>query len=139
MALVGATKETLRDAAAELEARHAGLRVVCKIAPPMGFDPEGEGADEIALALRDCAAGLCFLALGAPKQERLAARLADRVPSCGFVSIGAGLDFIAGSQTRAPLWVRRLALEWVWRMLVTRDGSTLNGMLPVRPRQNALS
>jgi UDP-N-acetyl-D-mannosaminuronic acid transferase (WecB/TagA/CpsF family) len=35
----------------------------------------------------------------------------------GFVSIGAGLDFIAGFQTRAPLWVRRIAMEWLWRML----------------------
>jgi UDP-N-acetyl-D-mannosaminuronic acid transferase (WecB/TagA/CpsF family) len=33
------------------------------------------------------------------------------------VSIGAGLDFIAGHQTRAPLWVRRIAMEWLWRML----------------------
>jgi UDP-N-acetyl-D-mannosaminuronic acid transferase (WecB/TagA/CpsF family) len=35
----------------------------------------------------------------------------------GFASIGAGLDFIAGKQPRAPLWVRRLALEWLWRAL----------------------
>ncbi|WP_438826894.1 WecB/TagA/CpsF family glycosyltransferase [Rhodovulum iodosum] len=31
--------------------------------------------------------------------------------------MGAGLDFIAGSQRRAPVWVQRLALEWAWRML----------------------
>ena len=35
----------------------------------------------------------------------------------GFVSVGAGLDFIAGHQRRAPAWVRRLAMEWLWRML----------------------
>ena len=35
----------------------------------------------------------------------------------GFVSIGAGLDFLAGSQTRAPAWVRAIAMEWLWRML----------------------
>jgi len=39
------------------------------------------------------------------------------VPGCGLVSIGAGLDFSAGSQTRAPLILRKLALEWLWRML----------------------
>ena len=39
------------------------------------------------------------------------------MPGCGFVSIGAGLDFIAGDQRRAPLLVRRMALEWVWRMV----------------------
>lgn len=35
----------------------------------------------------------------------------------GFVSIGAGLDFLAGTQTRAPEWVRRYAVEWLWRAL----------------------
>ena len=57
-----------------------------------------------------------FLALGAPKQEILAARGLTLQPALGFVSIGAGLDFIAGAQTRAPLWVRRIAMEWAWRM-----------------------
>jgi UDP-N-acetyl-D-mannosaminuronic acid transferase (WecB/TagA/CpsF family) len=33
----------------------------------------------------------------------------------GFASVGAGLDFIAGHQTRAPEWWRRFALEWLWR------------------------
>jgi len=60
-------------------------------------------------------AGLVFLALGAPKQERLAARGRALQPELGFVSIGAGLDFLAGSQRRAPRLVRRLALEWLWR------------------------
>ena len=117
VAFVGSTEETLAAAAAALEARHPGLRVVRRIAPPFGFDPEGAEAGRIGADLAESGAGLCFLALGAPRQERLAARLQGEVPGCGFVSIGAGLDFIAGSQARAPAWVRRLALEWVWRLL----------------------
>ncbi|MEO1612426.1 MAG: WecB/TagA/CpsF family glycosyltransferase, partial [Pseudomonadota bacterium] len=58
-----------------------------------------------------------FLALGAPKQEVFAAHAWTALPHVGFASIGAGLDFIAGRQVRAPQWVRRLALEWVWRLL----------------------
>ena len=52
-------------------------------------------------------ARICLLALGAPKQEILAARGFARHPQLGFLSIGAGLDFIAGHQTRAPVWVRK--------------------------------
>jgi UDP-N-acetyl-D-mannosaminuronic acid transferase (WecB/TagA/CpsF family) len=59
---------------------------------------------------------MCFLALGAPKQETLAARGLDLVPGCGFLSIGAGIDFLAGLQRRAPAWVRAIAMEWFWRM-----------------------
>lgn len=117
VALLGSTEKALAIAAARLEAAHPTLRIVAKIAPPFGLDPEGPEAaaclDEVARS----GARLCLLALGAPKQEVLAARGADRVPGCGFVSVGAGLDFIAGTQRRAPAWVRAIAMEWLWRML----------------------
>ncbi len=61
--------------------------------------------------------GLCFIALGAPKQESFAARGRQLAPDVGFASVGAGVDFIAGSQTRAPAWVRAMAMEWLWRAL----------------------
>ena len=94
-----------------------GLEVACRIAPPFGFDPEGPGADAILRQVADSGARLCFIALGAPKQERFAARGRAVAPGVGFASIGAGLDFLSGTQVRAPLWVRRLALEWLWRLL----------------------
>jgi N-acetylglucosaminyldiphosphoundecaprenol N-acetyl-beta-D-mannosaminyltransferase len=80
-----------------------------------GFDPFGMEADACIEALRRSGARVCFLALGAPKQEIFAARAQAALPEVGFLSIGAGLDFLAGSQTRAPLWMRRWALEWLWR------------------------
>ena len=83
----------------------------------MGFDPEGEHADRAIAAIGDSGARVVFLALGAPKQERFAARAQHALPEVGFLSIGAGLDFIAGRQKRAPSWVRAIAGEWLWRML----------------------
>ncbi|MGX9854071.1 WecB/TagA/CpsF family glycosyltransferase [Limimaricola variabilis] len=115
VALIGGTEASLEAAAGALEARVPGLRVAARIAPPMGFDPEGAAADAALDALAASGARLVFVALGAPKQERLAARGRARHPEIGFVSIGAGLDFIAGTQRRAPRLVRRLALEWLWR------------------------
>jgi exopolysaccharide biosynthesis WecB/TagA/CpsF family protein len=83
----------------------------------MGFAPLGDQGAEVIEALEASGARLCFLALGAPKQEIFAARAHAELPHMGFVSIGAGLDFIAGHQRRAPLWVRRIAMEWLWRLL----------------------
>lgn len=117
VALFGSTQDSLDLAAQRLETRHPGLKVVAKIAPPMGFDPMGEEAAQLLAGLHDSGAGLCFLALGAPKQEILAARAVDLVPGCGFASIGAGVDFIAGHQARAPVWVQKIAMEWFWRMM----------------------
>ncbi|MFZ3583934.1 WecB/TagA/CpsF family glycosyltransferase [Loktanella sp. DJP18] len=116
VACLGATRETLDQAVVRLKEAYPGLRIVARIAPPFGLDVTGPAGDGMIAQLRTSGARLCFLALGAPKQEILAARAAAALPACGFVSIGAGLDFIAGSQTRAPRLVRRLALEWAWRM-----------------------
>lgn len=117
VALVGSTQETLALATKQLEQRVPGLEVVLQLAPPMGFDPTGAEADAIIAEIGDSGAGVCFLALGAPKQEQLAARAHLDLPGVGFVSIGAGLDFIAGSQRRAPRLVRMLAAEWLWRLV----------------------
>lgn len=67
--------------------------------------------------LKASGARLAFLALGAPRQEMFAARCRDELPELGLVSVGAGLDFIAASQRRAPVWMRKLALEWLWRVV----------------------
>lgn len=119
VALLGATEATLAAAAAQLQSANPGLTVAACIAPPQGFDPAGPAGAAALQQLAASGARLCFLALGAPKQEILAARGLDIRPGVGFVSIGAGLDFIAGTQKRAPKWIRRLALEWAWRMMLS--------------------
>lgn len=113
--LVGSTDTALALAADRLRKLVPGLEVALCIAPPFGFDPEGVGAEGILTELSLAKIGLCLIALGAPKQEVFAARGRVLTPQIGFASIGAGLDFLAGRQTRAPKWVRKLALEWVWR------------------------
>ena len=115
VALLGATEEALTKAAARLTELHPSLTITAKISPPMGFDPYGPEADKALDALRASDAQLVFLALGAPKQEIFAARAQRSLPNVGFLSIGAGLDFIAGTQTRAPRWFRQRAMEWLWR------------------------
>jgi exopolysaccharide biosynthesis WecB/TagA/CpsF family protein len=117
VALFGSTDEALAAARDALLARHPALQVVLTLAPPMGVDPAGPTADQAIARLRSSGARLCFLALGAPKQEIFAARAAAVLPEVGFLSIGAGLDFLAGRQRRAPGVMRTLALEWLWRLV----------------------
>ncbi len=117
LAFLGSTAPVLALAAERLMAEYPGLEVVACLAPPYGFDPDSAAADALLDQVAASGARICLLALGAPKQERLAARGLERHPQIGFLSIGAGLDFIAGHQARAPLWVRKIAMEWLWRML----------------------
>lgn len=117
VALVGSTDIALHDAKEALTAQVPGLDIAWCHAPSGVFDPEGSEADQILSELEVRGVALCFLALGAPKQEVLAARGRQLAPRCGFASVGAGLDFLGGHQRRAPAWVRAIALEWLWRAL----------------------
>lgn len=117
VALVGSTGKSLVRAAETLQEAVPNLVIAAMIAPEMGFDPTGREANAILDDLAAKNVGLTFIALGAPKQEMFAAHGRQRQPSLGFASIGAGLDFLSGQQVRAPRWVRRLALEWLWRIL----------------------
>ena len=117
VALVGSTQHALDAAAKHLVQEIPGLNIVLCHAPAMGFDPNGPVADQILADLARLGVGMCFVALGAPKQEAFAAHGRRLVPSVGFASVGAGLDFISGDQTRAPVWVQQIAMEWAWRAL----------------------
>ncbi|MEM6660589.1 MAG: WecB/TagA/CpsF family glycosyltransferase [Pseudomonadota bacterium] len=117
VALFGATEASLESAANAMRDQVPGINIVLTLAPPMGFDPAGAMADDAIRHIGKSGARLVFLALGAPKQEIFAAHAAETLTETGFLSIGAGLDFISGAQLRAPKWVRALAAEWLWRML----------------------
>ncbi|MGJ8625642.1 MAG: WecB/TagA/CpsF family glycosyltransferase [Sulfitobacter sp.] len=115
IALVGSSDKALEGATEALKQRISGLRISYLHAPAYGFDPAGPEADAIFDGLNQSGAGLCFIALGAPKQEIFAARGRNKAPKVGFSSIGAGLDFLSGHQVRAPKVMRKFALEWLWR------------------------
>ncbi len=117
VAIVGSTEAALKAAATRMMTDSPGLFIAMRHAPAMGFDPDGAEAANILQELSARQIGLCFVALGAPKQEAFAARGRTLAPNVGFASIGAGVDFIAGNQTRAPAWVRAIAMEWLWRAL----------------------
>jgi N-acetylglucosaminyldiphosphoundecaprenol N-acetyl-beta-D-mannosaminyltransferase len=114
--LLGSTAAALGGAANSLRAQVPGVNIAQTIAPDFGFDPNGPAAHDILGRIDREGPCLVLLALGAPKQEVFAALGRDIAPQAGFASIGAGVDFLSGHQIRAPVWMRKLALEWLWRM-----------------------
>lgn len=115
--LYGTSPAVLARAARRLSENLDGsLDIAGSAAPPQGFDPEGPEADAAIDRIAASGAKLCFVALGAPKQEIFAARAVARGVKAGFVCIGAALDFIAGSQVRAPGLMQRHGFEWLWRL-----------------------
>ena len=112
------TREDVLDAAEKKLSELTGsrIKVVGSAAPPMGFDPQGDAADDALDKIASSGARLCFVALGAPKQELFAARATQRGIPGGFICIGASIDFIVGEQVRAPVIVRHAGFEWAWRL-----------------------
>jgi exopolysaccharide biosynthesis WecB/TagA/CpsF family protein len=113
--LFGSSLQVLTTASRLLHERNAGLTIAGVFAPPQRFDPTSEDARRCIVTIGNSGADVCLVALGAPKQELFADHGKSLLPNISFVCIGAGLDFIAGAQVRAPYWMQSWGLEWMWR------------------------
>lgn len=85
----------------------------------VGFeDGYGRPEDEAALCarIRQAAPDLLLVAKGNPLQEEWIARCAAQTGATVCVGVGALFDFTAGAVQRAPLWVRQLRCEWLYRL-----------------------
>src|SRR5580692_11495524 len=106
------------DAQARALAAQYGLSALSHYNPPMGFirDPK-----EVEACLRFAESHspfrYCFIAVGAPQQELLAQSLKKRGVARGLaLCIGASVNFMTGKERRAPPWMQRMGLEWMYRL-----------------------
>ena len=68
--------------------------------------------------INDSGAALLFVAYGAPKQDEWIARNRTNLPAVRVaVGVGGSLDFVTGRSVRAPVWMQRLGLEWLHRLI----------------------
>lgn len=111
---LGSTKETLEKLKKALERDYPGIRIAGMCSPP--FTPITEKEDrEIVDEINAAEADFIWVGLGAPKQERWMANHQGRVK--GFMAgIGAGMDYFAGNIRRAPQWMQRNNMEWLYRL-----------------------
>lgn len=112
LTIVGGTAETI----ARLAQRY-GLRNLRHHNPPMGFIKDPVAVLEAAQFVERNPARFVFLAVGSPQQEILAREIKRRGLACGIgLCVGASLLFLTGDLRRAPLWMQRTRLEWLYRM-----------------------
>jgi N-acetylglucosaminyldiphosphoundecaprenol N-acetyl-beta-D-mannosaminyltransferase len=92
--------------------------VVQHINPSMGFINKPSEVDSLTEKIKEVAADYLFLAVGSPRQEILAYRLQQTEIKKGVaLCIGASINFIVGVESRAPLWMQYVHMEWFYRML----------------------
>jgi N-acetylglucosaminyldiphosphoundecaprenol N-acetyl-beta-D-mannosaminyltransferase len=102
--------------AAQAIQTHFAVNIVGIDAPRVA--PDGVAVDEAAVLARVEAAHphIVLVAFGAPKQELFIHGVAARLRPAVALGIGAGLDFLAGRVRRAPRWMSRAGLEWLYRL-----------------------
>lgn len=98
--------------------KRCGLAPPAHHYPPMGFDRDQVAIDAAVAFVVANPARFVFLAVGSPRQERLAAAIGAQGNATGTgFCIGASLEFLAGARNRAPRLMRRFRLEWLHRWL----------------------
>ena len=112
--LYGASETTLAVLVKTLSERLPHLRVAGSYSPP--FRPLTSAEDETVVnAINQSGAGLVWVSLGCPKQEKWMAAHRNRIQAV-MVGVGAAFDYHAGTIQRAPLWMQKNGLEWLYRL-----------------------
>lgn len=113
--LYGSTEETVTALGARLSERFAGLQVAAT--EPSLFRPiEPEESAALAARIEASGAGLVFIGLGCPRQEKFAHAHCDLI-GVPQICVGAAFDFHAGTKKQAPAWMQRNSLEWLFRLV----------------------
>lgn len=111
----GSTQETLDLLRKKIEKRYPGAQIAGMMSPPFRELTPQEDA-EIVKEINATKPDFVWVGLGAPKQERWMAAHDGRVNAL-MVGVGAAFDYEAGNIKRAPKWMQKHNLEWLYRLL----------------------
>lgn len=115
---LGGLPGAARMAAFNLRRRYPGLDICGTYCPPRGFENDAAEQARIFAMIEQSAPDLLCIAFGAPKQEVWMQRNRGRLAVGAILPVGAAFDTQAGLRRRAPRWMQRLALEWLFRLLM---------------------
>ncbi|MDE6549316.1 MAG: WecB/TagA/CpsF family glycosyltransferase [Muribaculaceae bacterium] len=110
----GSTDSTLKMMSERLAAEYPDAKLIKVFSPP--FQPlEQFGVDSLADELNDLKPTFFWVGLGAPKQERLMALLQPKLKHTICIGVGLVFEYYAGNVKRAPKWIRKIGMEWLFR------------------------
>ena len=112
VALVGASPEVMERLLARLSQRHPSLNLVLTVHGYL----DASAWPPIEDSLRSLRPDLVLVALGVPRQETWSLRLRQGQPGL-WMGVGGSFDVWSGTKKRAPAWMGRLQIEWLYRLL----------------------
>jgi N-acetylglucosaminyldiphosphoundecaprenol N-acetyl-beta-D-mannosaminyltransferase len=112
----GANPSVISELRGVLEERYGRFNLVGTYSPPMmplGFTE----SDEVIARIRDLKPDLIWVGLSTPKQEIWMQMHMSKIGAGLAIGVGAAFDLVAGRIARAPRWIQRSGLEWLFRLL----------------------
>ena len=111
----GSKEETLEILKQKLEEQYSGIQIAGMYSPP--FRPLTEDEDkEVVERINETKPDYVWIGLGAPKQEKWMAEHQGKIDGL-MLGVGAGFDYYAENIKRAPMWMQKSNLEWVYRLM----------------------
>lgn len=109
--MYGAKEETIKKAKENLEIKFPNIQIVGTI---NGYEKDN---DKIISSINKSKADIVFVALGSPKQEYWITENMDKVSAKIFQGVGGSFDVFSGNIKRAPNWMQKIGLEWLYRLI----------------------
>lgn len=115
--LLGGTEASVKAAMEGINRRVGAEVVVAGYSPPFGFEHSEAELHKILGLVNGSGATVLAVGVGAPKQEKWIHAHRKDLPGIRlFFAIGATIDFEAGEVKRAPRWMTKAGLEWLYRL-----------------------
>lgn len=110
--LLGAKSEILDECISKLKIKYPGI----KIAGQHNGYFDMDSCINIINDIKTSDAYVLFAAMGAPRQEKFIVKYMDELPCNIFMGVGGSFDVLAGKVSRAPKWMIKLGMEWLYRV-----------------------
>lgn len=116
---VGSTPDVLQELQQSLKVNWPQAQLVGFYSPPFERSPNAKDIKHKAMIeqIRAANPDILWVGLGAPKQEIWMKDFSEVIPVPLMVGVGAAFDFLSGNKRRAPLWMQKMGLEWLFRLL----------------------
>jgi exopolysaccharide biosynthesis WecB/TagA/CpsF family protein len=112
---LGAGPGVAAKAAEKMSAKYPGLRIAGTYSPSYGFEKNPDEIRNTVHMLKDSEADILLVGLGSPKQDIFIHGHQREFGIPVAMSIGAAIDFLAGNSKRAPEWINKIGMEWLYR------------------------
>lgn len=112
---LGGRPNAAEQAANILRKQNPELQIAGCYCPPYGFETNRTELAKINRRIKTARPDLLFVGLGAPKQEKWMAAHYQELGVPVSLGIGVSFDLIAGVVKRAPVWMQKAGLEWLFR------------------------